>query len=85
MGTVHTGAHIDAHAHMTVGEDDHWLGGSARTDLGDFGPLVGDATEIPPLWRRVMDPRLLAHYGGDVSRANIHPRARRKVLARYGG
>jgi len=35
---------------------------------------------IPPLWRRVMDPRLLAHYRGDLSRANIHPRARQ----RYG-
>jgi alkane 1-monooxygenase len=35
---------------------------------------------IPPLWRRVMDPRLLAHYDGDVSQANLHPRARR----RYG-
>jgi kynurenine formamidase len=52
MGTTHTGAHVDAHAHMTVGEDDRWHGGSARTDLGDFGPLTGDATEIPPLWRR---------------------------------
>jgi kynurenine formamidase len=52
MGTTHTGAHIDAHAHMTVGPDDRWHGGSARTDLGDFGPLKGDATEIPPLWRR---------------------------------
>lgn len=40
---------------------------------------------IPPLWRRVMDPKLLAHYGGDVTRANIHPRARAKVLARHGG
>jgi alkane 1-monooxygenase len=39
---------------------------------------------FPPLWRRVMDPRLLAHYGGDVSRANIQPRRRRRVLARYG-
>lgn len=39
---------------------------------------------VPPVWRRVMDPRLLAHYGGDVTRANIEPRARRKVLARYG-
>lgn len=39
---------------------------------------------IPPLWRRVMDKRLLEHYGGDVTRANISPRARRKVLARYG-
>jgi len=52
IGTTHTGAHIDAHAHMTVGDDDRWHGGSARSDLGDFGPLRGDATEIPPLWRR---------------------------------
>jgi len=40
---------------------------------------------IPPLWRRVMDPRVLAHYEGDVTRANIHPRKRERVLARYGG
>jgi alkane 1-monooxygenase len=40
---------------------------------------------MPPVWRRVMDARLLAHYGGDVTRANIAPRARRRVLARYGG
>jgi kynurenine formamidase len=52
LGSQHTGAHIDAHAHMTVGEDDRWHGGSARSELGDFGPLTGDATEIPPLWRR---------------------------------
>jgi alkane 1-monooxygenase len=39
---------------------------------------------VPPLWRRVMDPRVLAHYGGDLSRANIHPRARARVLAKYG-
>ena len=52
IGTTHSGAHIDAHAHMTVGDDDHWNGGSAQRHLGDFGPLRGDATEIPPLWRR---------------------------------
>jgi kynurenine formamidase len=52
LGTTHTGAHVDAHAHMTVGEDDRWHGGSARTDLGDFGPLKGDATELPPFWAR---------------------------------
>jgi len=39
---------------------------------------------FPPIWRRVMDPRLLAHYEGDVTRANIQPRKRRQVLARYG-
>jgi alkane 1-monooxygenase len=40
---------------------------------------------FPPLWRRVMDPRLLEHYDGDVSRANIHPRKLGRVLASYGG
>jgi alkane 1-monooxygenase len=30
-----------------------------------------------------MDPRVLAHYDGDVTRANIHPRARARLLARY--
>lgn len=39
---------------------------------------------FPPVWRRVMDRRLLDHYGGDVTRANIQPRTRRKVLTRYG-
>jgi kynurenine formamidase len=52
FGTTHTGAHIDAHAHMTVGADDRWHGGSALTDLGDFGPLKGDASELPPIWTR---------------------------------
>ncbi len=38
---------------------------------------------VPPLWRRVMDHRLLAHYGGDVTLTNIAPRRRARVLARY--
>jgi alkane 1-monooxygenase len=40
---------------------------------------------VPPLWRRVMDPRVLSHYGGDITRANILPARREKVLRRYGG
>lgn len=27
----------------------------------------------PPLWRRVMDPRVLAHYGGDASLVAVRP------------
>lgn len=38
---------------------------------------------IPPLWRWVMDRRVLAHYQGDVTRANVYPPQRRKILARY--
>jgi alkane 1-monooxygenase len=40
---------------------------------------------FPPLWRRVMDPRLIEHFDGDVSRANIQPRRRRRILAGDGG
>ncbi len=39
---------------------------------------------VPPVWRRVMDPRVLAHFGGDMSRANISPRKRERILAKYG-
>jgi alkane 1-monooxygenase len=39
---------------------------------------------FPPLWRRVMDPRLLDHYEGDVTRCNIQPRRLGRVLERYG-
>jgi alkane 1-monooxygenase len=38
---------------------------------------------VPPLFRRVMDPRVLAHYGGDLTRANLSPRKREKLLAAY--
>jgi alkane 1-monooxygenase len=37
-----------------------------------------------PLWYRVMDPKVLAHYGGDVTKANILPRKRARMLAKYG-
>ena len=33
-----------------------------------------------PLWRRVMDPKVRAHYGGDLSLANVHPRRRHKYV-----
>ncbi len=39
---------------------------------------------FPPVWRRVMDPRVLGHFKGDVSLANISPRKRERILATYG-
>lgn len=39
---------------------------------------------VPPLWRRVMDPKVAAHYGGDLTRANIVPRKRERTLAALG-
>ncbi|MGW5316380.1 alkane 1-monooxygenase [Nocardia thailandica] len=38
---------------------------------------------IPPLWRRVMDPMVAAHYDGDLSLANIEPRKRARILAAH--
>ena len=31
---------------------------------------------FPPLWRRVMDKRVLDHYDGDITKVNIDPRKR---------
>lgn len=51
--TSHSGAHVDALAHMTIGDDDHWFGGAnARQHLGDRGPTVGDGSKLPPFIRR---------------------------------
>jgi len=52
MATSHSGAHVDALAHMTVGDDMHWYGGSADAHLSDFGPTVGDASALPPFFTR---------------------------------
>jgi alkane 1-monooxygenase len=35
---------------------------------------------LTPLWRRIMDPRVIAHYGGNTALANVHPSQRK----RYG-
>ncbi|QZT63702.1 alkane 1-monooxygenase [Mycolicibacterium austroafricanum] len=48
-----------------------------------YASMIG-LTYFPPLWRRMMDHRVLAHYGGDITQVNIHPRVRDKVLAQYG-
>ena len=31
---------------------------------------------FPPVWRRIMDPRVAAHYDGDLRLANVHPARR---------
>lgn len=37
---------------------------------------------IPPLWRRVMDHRVLEHYEGDLTRANVSPRISERLRRR---
>ncbi|HSL97146.1 MAG TPA: cyclase family protein [Candidatus Deferrimicrobiaceae bacterium] len=53
MATSHSGAHIDALAHMTVADDMHWYGGgNADEHLTDFGPTHLDASTMPPFFTR---------------------------------
>jgi alkane 1-monooxygenase len=39
---------------------------------------------FPPMWRRVMDHRVLEHYDGDAARASVNPRLGARGRRRYG-
>jgi alkane 1-monooxygenase len=75
--------HSDHHAHPTRRYQTlRHFDESPQLPSG-YGLMLGLAY-IPPIWRRVMDKRVLAVYDGDVTKANIQPSKRAKVLARYG-
>jgi alkane 1-monooxygenase len=38
---------------------------------------------LPPVWRTVMDKRVLAHYDGDITQANLHPAKEAHYLRTY--
>jgi alkane 1-monooxygenase len=46
---------------------------------GSFGLAA-----IPPLWFRVMDPKLMAWAGGDITKVNVDPAKRERLYAKYG-
>ena len=60
-----------------------------RARLADGMPAYGSCAGmillayLPPIWRRVMDRRVVEHYNGDLTRANLHPPKRAALLARY--
>ncbi|MEO6629364.1 MAG: alkane 1-monooxygenase [Aquihabitans sp.] len=83
LALYHLERHSDHHANPTrrfqsLRHFDH-----APQLPSGYALMIGVAT-IPPLWRKVMDPRVVAHYQGDVTQANIAPGARDRLLARYG-
>jgi alkane 1-monooxygenase len=57
------------------------MDGSPNLPSG-YAALIG-LTYVPPLWRKLMDHRVLAHYGGDITQINVQPRLRKKIMARY--
>jgi kynurenine formamidase len=53
FGSMHTGTHIDALAHVTCGDDNHWYRNhNAQQHLGDRGPLKADGSKFLPLFTR---------------------------------
>ncbi|MCV7107856.1 alkane 1-monooxygenase [Mycolicibacterium chitae] len=79
----HLQRHSDHHANPTRRYQTlRSMDGAPNLPSG-YASLIG-LTYFPPLWRRLMDHRVLEHYDGDISRVNIAPRVRDKVLARYG-
>jgi alkane 1-monooxygenase len=79
----HLQRHSDHHAHPTRRYQAlRHVDEAPQLPTGYAGMIL--LATCPPLWRRTMDRRLLDHYGGEAARANIQPRAERKILARYG-
>ncbi|HKG02609.1 MAG TPA: alkane 1-monooxygenase [Conexibacter sp.] len=79
----HLQRHSDHHANPTRRYQAlRHMDGAPQLPTGYAGMIV--LALFPPVWRRVMDRRLLEHYGGDVERANIQPRARKRMRKRYG-
>jgi alkane 1-monooxygenase len=80
----HLQRHSDHHVHPTRRYQ-------ALRHSGDLPELPsGYATMIllayaTPLWFRKIDPMVVGHYGGDVTKANILPRRRARLLAKWGG
>ena len=62
------------------------LSARLREGLPAFGTCAGMIvlSWVPWIWRSVMDQRVVDHYDGDVTQANLHPRTARKYLRRYG-
>jgi alkane 1-monooxygenase len=79
----HLQRHSDHHANPTRRYQTlRSMDGSPNLPSG-YAALIG-LTYFPPLWRKLMDHRVIEHYDGDISRVNVQPRLRKKVLARYG-
>jgi alkane 1-monooxygenase len=46
---------------------------------GSFGLAA-----IPPLWFKIMNPKLMAWAGGDITKVNVDPKHRERLYAKYG-
>lgn len=78
----HLQRHSDHHARPT--RCYQALRSDKAPELPSGYPLCFTLAYFPPLWRAVMDKRVLEVYGGDITRVNIQPSKRAAILAKYG-
>lgn len=78
----HLQRHSDHHAQPT--RCYQALRSDNAPELPSGYPLCFMLAYFPPLWRSIMDKRVLEVYDGNIARANIQPSKREKILAAYG-
>jgi alkane 1-monooxygenase len=79
----HLQRHSDHHAHpLRRYQSLRHFDNLPTLPSGYFGMFL--VAYIPPLWRAVMDPRLLASVGRNTANINIDPQSRATLIARYG-
>ncbi|MBJ8348135.1 alkane 1-monooxygenase [Antrihabitans sp. YC2-6] len=79
----HLQRHSDHHANPTRRYQTLRSMAEAPNLPSGYASMIGIAY-FPPLWRKVMDHRVLDHFDGDITLVNIQPSKRAKILARYG-
>ena len=80
--TIHLQRHSDHHANpMRPYQALRTFEGIPRLPSGYPGTM--GLALIPPLWRRVMDPKVMAWAGGDLSKVHVHEPARGRLEARW--
>ncbi|MDZ4078425.1 MULTISPECIES: alkane 1-monooxygenase [Hydrocarboniphaga] len=78
----HLQRHSDHHARPT--RRYQALRSDKAPELPSGYPLCFTLAYFPPLWRAVMDHRVLEVYDGDITKVNIQPSKRKEILERYG-
>lgn len=74
----HSDHHAHAHRHF---QSLRHFENSPQLPSGYAGMI--SVAYIPWLWFKIMDPLVLRHYKGDVSKANLQPSRRNELLAKY--
>ena len=74
--------HSDHHAHPTRRYQSLRHFDESPQLPNGYGLMIGLAY-FPPIWRRMMDHRVVEHYEGDLSLANLAPSKREQLLRRW--